>query len=244
MKALYVLGLVLGFSLSAQAFTLTGSNPDLQGWEDRDVKLNVNLSNCPAGIDVAGLIEEAASVWNNIPTSNIKVSVGTTTTSTTFANPTTVYCETNFGAITGADQNYVPAAAAASAPAGTITAGLLYLNVSSGTANISAFDKTKLVIIVAHEIGHILGLGHSQVSNSLMYYSVTYKTTLGISQDDMDGMSYLYPKNELSGDKIMGCGLVQNLPPPPPGRMWLLGLFFFLPLMVYAALRRRDPVLS
>ncbi len=58
--------------------------------------------------------------------------------------------------------------------------------------------------VIAHEIGHALGLGHSEVSESLMYFQVVdIRKSLG--QDDIDGVTYLYPI------KIDGCGLLDGL---------------------------------
>ncbi|UOF02668.1 matrixin family metalloprotease [Bdellovibrio reynosensis] len=230
-----VLGLfLLLLTPSAQAFTLMlSSNSNMYGWASSNVKLDVNTANCPAGIDVPGIISEAAEVWNNVPTSNVKVSYGTSTTSTTYGNPTTVYCDTNFPG----DQDSIPGAASIQTIGGVISGGALILNASSGAANIATFDREKLLIILAHEIGHILGLGHSGDSTALMYYDATLKTSLGLAQDDMDGMSYLYPKDELSGDPIMGCGLVKQNPPTNGSTMWWACLALLLPLLIYSKLR-------
>ncbi|PIS10766.1 MAG: hypothetical protein COT73_07575 [Bdellovibrio sp. CG10_big_fil_rev_8_21_14_0_10_47_8] len=230
-----ILILILGFYVNpAVGFTLNSStNPDLSGWADSDIKLLVNTANCPAGIDVPGIIAEAVEVWNNVPTSSMKVSYGGATTSTTFASPATVYCETNFQSVLGANQDYVPGAAAVQAPNGQITSGILYLNASSGLANISNFDRTVLTIVLAHEIGHILGLGHSESTNALMYFDASAKTEPRLSQDDMDGISYLYPSNELSDHKIAGCGLVDSsLPPPSTGTLTFLFSLLFMPLVL------------
>ena len=222
------------------AFTLNSStNPNLKGWEGGDVQLLVNTSNCPANVDVVGIIEAAAQVWNNVPTSAIKVSYGGSTTSTDLASPPTVYCETNFQAVLGADQNAVPGAAAVIAPAGQITQGVLILNVSSGLGNIANFDETTLKIILAHEIGHILGLGHSSSTHALMYYNASAKTELRLAQDDIDGMSYLYPSDELKNNKYAGCGLVQNLPPPSGPSLFFLFLLMSAPIWMWKISRRR-----
>lgn len=237
--------ILLSIPLAAGAFTLNSStNSDLEGWDGGDVQLLVNTANCPAGIDVPGIIAEAADVWNNVPTSSIKVSYGGSTTSTTFSSPPTVYCEPNFQAVTGGSQNSVPGAGAVQSPGGRISSGLLYLNASAGSANIANYDRTTLVMILAHEIGHILGLGHSESMNALMYYSGSAKTTLRLSQDDIDGISYLYPANELGGDKIAGCGLVQNLNPPTGGGTTGLVLLALVPLLAGFVVReagRRRP---
>lgn len=226
----------------AAAFTLNSSNDSLfRGWQNPEVTFNVNTANCPTGMDIPGLIEEAVKVWNNVPTSRVKISYNSSTSSTTFASPTTVYCETNFQGVTGADQDYVPAAAAVQPSGHYAIGGLLYLNVSGGQANISLYDRTSLLVIIAHEVGHILGLGHSQEPSALMYYNAGGKQHLTLGQDDIDGVSYLYPRNEFNGDKMMGCGLLRNsssLPRHPSGGTFaMLMLLLLLPLFVYARLR-------
>lgn len=58
--------------------------------------------------------------------------------------------------------------------------------------------------VIAHEIGHALGLGHAEDDEALMYFQVVdQRKSLG--QDDMDGVTYLYPI------KIDGCGLMDGL---------------------------------
>lgn len=222
------------------AFTLNSStNPNLEGWPGGDVQLLVNTANCPANVDVVGIIKDAVSIWNNVPTSSIKVSYGGTTSSTSVSSPTTVYCETNFQTVVGADEDFVPGAAAVSTSGGRIAGGILYLNVSAGNANIANFDQTILKVILAHEIGHILGLGHSGSTNSLMYFDASARQKLSLSQDDIDGISYLYPSNELSDSKFAGCGMVQNPSPPKSGGLMMLILFLTIPLFAAVKLRNR-----
>jgi len=238
----FVIFVAVMLSEGARAFTLNSSSDSMfRGWQNPEVTFNVNTSNCPAGMDVPGLIQEAVKIWNNVATSRVKISYNSSTTSTTFANPTTVYCETNFQGVTGADHDYVPAAAAVQPSGHYAVGGLLYLNVSGGQANISLYDRTSLLVIIAHEVGHILGLGHSQQPSALMYFDAGSKQYLTLGQDDIDGLTYLYPRNEFGGDKMMGCGLVGSsvsLPrPPSSGSLAALGLLLLLPLLVYARLR-------
>ncbi|MGE3757813.1 MAG: hypothetical protein AB7H97_08655, partial [Pseudobdellovibrionaceae bacterium] len=139
------------------AFTLNStSDSSLEGWADSTIRLRVNTANCPAGFDVPKLIKEAAEIWNNVPTSSLKVKYDGSTTSTLMASPVTVYCETNFQAQLGADQNVVPGAASVDGSSGRIRGGILYLNVSAGLANIDNYNYEVLKIILAHEIGHVL----------------------------------------------------------------------------------------
>lgn len=223
----------------ARAFTLVTTNPNQRGWANNEISLLVNMANCP--IDVVSLISDAAAVWNDVANSNIKVSYGGSTASTAYANPTTVYCATNFAAVTGADDDFVPGAASVHTSNNVIYEGIIYLNASTGNANISNFDRNALKIIMAHEIGHLLGLGHSSSQNALMYYDATYRNVLSLSQDDIDGISYLYPSDELSGDKMLGCGHIGHLrPPSPPSSQasLVLAILLVLPMAVSMRLRR------
>lgn len=228
--------IALLIATQAQAFTLITTNPNQKGWASNEVTFLVNTANCP--IDVVALIGNAAAVWNNVANSTIKASYAGATTSTTYANPTTVYCETNFSTATGgANEDFVPAAASVHTSNGTIYEGIIYLNASTGDANIANFDTNSLTITIAHEIGHILGLGHSADANAMMYFDGTYKNKMSLAQDDIDGISYLYPSDEFRDGHFAGCGSVGHLPPPPPRSLWLLTLLMLLPVAVLVRLR-------
>src|SRR5690606_29136124 len=99
------------------------------------------------------------------------------------------------------------------------------------------FDRTQLKIILAHEIGHILGLGHSHDESALMYYNASAKEDLNLAQDDIDGITYLYPSDELDGADLAGCGMVSN-GVPPAGGGWAL-LLMLLPMGAWLARQRR-----
>ncbi|OAY25787.1 metalloendoproteinase 1 [Manihot esculenta] len=55
-------------------------------------------------------------------------------------------------------------------------------------------DEVDLETVAIHEIGHLLGLYHSQDENAIMYYIIPYGTIKRkLSQDDIDGIHALYP---------------------------------------------------
>ncbi len=59
-------------------------------------------------------------------------------------------------------------------------------------ATVGAFDVETVAL---HEIGHILGLGHSDVPGAVMWPSVSDNATLReLHADDIEGVSALYPR--------------------------------------------------
>lgn len=57
-----------------------------------------------------------------------------------------------------------------------------------------------LFLVAAHELGHSLGLGHSNVFGALMYpiYMARDTRNYRLPQDDIDGIQALYGKQDAS----------------------------------------------
>jgi hypothetical protein len=115
-------------------------------------------------------------------------------------------------------------------------------------------NRNDRIGVIAHEIGHAIGLGHSEDSQALMYYQVVdLRKSLG--QDDIDGVTYLYPI------KLDGCGLIDGLvastvalkknddddhPNDGGTPFWQMGIgfFFFLALAEILKLLKRQETRS
>lgn len=54
--------------------------------------------------------------------------------------------------------------------------------------------------MAAHEFGHVLGLQHTAVSKSLMSPFYIFRYPLSLSEDDKQGIQYLYGKPKLDPD--------------------------------------------
>jgi len=68
----------------------------------------------------------------------------------------------------------------------------------------SCSNEIYLDSVVSHEVGHVIGLAHSNTSSALMYASVSYCVDKQIASDDINGRNALYncTLNEGGG----GCG--------------------------------------
>ena len=77
---------------------------------------------------------------------------------------------------------------------------------------VKSFRGTNLVMSAAHELGHSLGLSHSNVKSSLMapFYR-GYEPKIRLDQDDIDGIRALYGEKENEIKSVNS--LPQGLPP-------------------------------
>ena len=56
----------------------------------------------------------------------------------------------------------------------------------------SCSSQIYLDSVLAHEVGHVIGLGHSNTSSALMYASVSYCADKLVGTDDVNGRNALY----------------------------------------------------
>ncbi|KAL6332009.1 hypothetical protein AAG906_020365 [Vitis piasezkii] len=54
------------------------------------------------------------------------------------------------------------------------------------------FDGDESWTVALHQIGHLLGLGHSSVEGAIMFPTIAYGVTKGLNEDDIQGIQALY----------------------------------------------------
>lgn len=204
------------YSFPVFAWTLAGQG--LRGWQSSTLTINYNSSGC--SISASALrdgIDQAIQAWNETPNSQLTLVRGATEVSTTVAQflagtgPRTplILCDANFAANHGVSADSIPALTRLGVN-NPIDYGAIILNSeASGLANVANFTAAVFALTLAHELGHELGLGHSQTRSALMYYSIANKTSFTLSQDDRDGIAYLYPREEYGGG-FFGCSAVNK----------------------------------
>lgn len=220
---------ILFFTTMANAYTL---NNNFGGaFKTKKVKVYVapNTTCSQAGVTVYELQDMIKSAvnnfWNEVPTSSLRLHPDGFSGSVDNINAGRLCSPTDSTCIDGAAGNLIPAVGGiviacnsnnfnfngANVIAVTIPnnfsgkkikGAVILINNTAGStafANLSHDDK---ISVLAHEIGHAIGLGHALDKNkeALMYYR-TVAMRKNLAQDDIDGVSYLYPVT------MDGCGL-------------------------------------
>jgi hypothetical protein len=221
LKRLVQITIVIVFQFTslgvANAFTL--KEQGLIGWSVKHLVVTINYSSCPIdSLMLERAVDHAFELWNAVSTSNIHLVRGISTATdanTAFAGTATdspvIVCDTALSAkLASGDSNNVSGLAKIIQSSGTIVYGTLLLNAEAGkAARVQTLTSQQLEIVIAHELGHLLGLGHSSDETSLMHHAYTQKNHMRLSQDDIDGITYLYARVEPDEDKVFGCSSVQ-----------------------------------
>lgn len=214
-RALIALAL-LCVAPSAMAWTILSSG--LRGYQTKSLTVYVNTTGCSvAPSAVLEAVDKAITVWNGVATSSLALSRADSTATaaeflagTATASVPLIVCDTSFGANNpGVNVDGVPAATR-TGTSNPLDYSAVLLNSQAGAlAAIDQLSQERLNITLVHELGHALGLGHSSNPAAMMYYSIAGKTVAYLTEDDRDGITYLYPRNEFEGGAF-GCAAVHR----------------------------------
>ena len=225
--------------VSSFAFTIQvedGTSAPILAWVSPEVTVDVNSKDCvSAGVSADtfnAAVDRAFSVWNSAPASALKLIRGAEVAKTSSditsqasqGNPL-ILCDANMSRDLGYESSET-----GNIPAVTkilrldsqrhIALAAMYINADTAqAANVRRVSELAdlLALIIAHEMGHVFGLGHSVDPNALMYYDATAKKQLSLGQDDIEGVTYLYPRHEIVNSFPLGCGTISESGPRPKG---------------------------
>jgi hypothetical protein len=224
------------------AFTLN-NNIDA-GFDSKTVKIYVTSnSECPnAQISKEDLldyaVEAAQKFWNKIPTMDLKIKRGGIKNTSNNLFQTGIICVEDSDSScdestmipkvrdivitcnSNKTENFKSSSLLAlSLPnhisSKKIKGSVILINDADNSA-FNQLTKEEIKNVLAHEIGHAIGLGHSQTDKALMYYK-DFSQRHKLGQDDVDGATYLYPK------KFDSCGFFGSLRPMQSMSSFTLG---------------------
>lgn len=216
--------------LKANAFTLNNSSG--ASFIEDSIRISVarttSYSCSEIGLtenEILDLAVEAANkFWNTVPSSRLQLqrgsvveksddfytgSICTSNTSNCTPNETLKVSSGIIIACNNNSSNFSnsPSVVGVTVPNNITSEGiqgsLILINDTSANefSNLNHFEK---VAVIAHEIGHAIGLGHSPSNSALMYYTgVSNRNAL--AWDDIDGITWLYPQAQPD----LGCGSVK-----------------------------------
>ena len=217
MKINLLIGIILVISKTGLAWTHMGSNA--YGWKEKKLTFYVNPTNCTLPeSQLYQVIDKALQAWNGVTNSDLEVVLADTTATDgdaqfrakTATQVPLILCSKNLGDYGNVDADsilgFVPYFDENSE--GYVNYSGLVLNAQPGAlAELSQRTIGEIELVVGHEIGHVLGLGHTSDSDALMFFQLN-KDFLLIAQDDQDGIAHLYPRNVIGS--ALGCGSVHR----------------------------------
>lgn len=203
---------ILLLAMNSYSFTFTSTG---RGFDKNTINIKIASTDCTnAGFSTEtfrDLVEDAVDdYWNQVASANLKITVSN-------VSSTDITAQDHVDIL---DNELVPANSIlagcneAAFSAGSSTLGstvmecdgntcrsVFIINARSDSA-MSSINRSLQIATIAHEIGHAIGLGHSEYSHNLMYYKIGGKTQEWLGQDDVDALTYLYPHEPM---QLFGC---------------------------------------
>lgn len=180
--------------------------------EGQPVQFLVNLEGAP-NPDILADIEAAMSAWSNVESSTLRVVNGGA------GAVCTNYAGVNAIAFNNCDGRFAPTPECARIIAlggmrwtttqTKVVNGITFNKATRGFISFNPFSACSFANhcdvreITTHELGHALGLGHSQFADATMASFVHLDgRCASIRQDDIDGITFLYPIEDEGGGPL------------------------------------------
>lgn len=235
MKAL-ILGLLLAVSLPVSAYKFTTDFSAGIYWGGLPISANNFASNANEGQVLSAMVSQAVNEWED----SIGKEIWNVNSNVQFGSPfgNAIRWSNNFAAETGFDPNTTLAVTVRYRTGTFFSRFEIILNGNNTALRNNAANILYQTIL--HELGHVIGLDHSEFSNAVMYASLQGNNRL--SNDDVNGgvaainetirrqdvgfVSDLARQESESGANALACGSVAFIDggKPPKGGSGLLAL--------------------
>ena len=200
--------IVLLFILTFQnpAFSFVLLNPKYRLKDPTKAQVKLSAEGCTSeGIsddEMVSSINWAIEFWNDVPESRLKLSYGGRS-SATLSDSRIPENEIIVGCDDDLPSNNILGATEHDRANGSARVTMNSNVYNSG----SNYRKASFIGTMAHEIGHGVGLYHSNDPASIMTYANHEWVDLPtyISQDDIDGVVYMYPNESSMGGFLGSC---------------------------------------
>lgn len=198
---------ITGFVPFALLFSFGADGSVIKGppgrWNQNTLYISYNTAACAEDEKrVTTSLQLAIDAWNGAKTKAPKLFMGKKIAAKLVdfqSNPFGLVhpyysCESDFSNL--AEANLFPAISLLASGIPTmLTAGIVNLNAyKMGAASVSNITDLELTLVMAHELGHMLGIAEdSSNPEDLMYFSVGNKTELKVTRGDKALLKKVYP---------------------------------------------------
>lgn len=177
-----LLSLLFSFSIFAHQSSLNSGGQKIR-WPVNSIPLAINTNTSDLSSTVTrNIIIDSINEWNNASVAQIRVS-NASSNQVSFSSDFSIYGSAVLG-VTQLNYN----------SSGNIQTASIFLNDNysfAATPGLYAAGQVYLGDVVTHELGHFLGLAHSEVLDSSMFYS-SFSGQYSIAADDAAGIRHKY----------------------------------------------------